>query len=92
MYPRSDLLNVVPDLEKSKDKLLEQSKLAIEEDGADVLIIGCAMMFGVDKWLQEKLGVPVISPGDVAVKMAEMLVDMKLAQSKRAYAKPLIKK
>ncbi len=33
-------------------------------------------------------GVPILEPGAVAAKMAEMLVDLGLSQSKRAYPTP----
>jgi Asp/Glu/hydantoin racemase len=42
--------------------------------------------------MQEKLNVPVIEPGLVALKVAEDLVKLKLTQSKRAYPKPYEKR
>jgi len=33
-------------------------------------------------------GVPILEPGAIAAKMAEMLVDLGLRQSKRAYPTP----
>ncbi|MFH0814047.1 MAG: hypothetical protein V2A69_14600 [Pseudomonadota bacterium] len=33
-------------------------------------------------------GVPILEPGAIAAKMAEMLVDLGLKQSKRAYPTP----
>jgi len=36
----------------------------------------------------EEYGVPILEPGAVAAKMAELLVDMGLSQSKRAFPAP----
>jgi allantoin racemase len=43
-----------------KEIYLRTAKLAIEEDLAEVIVLGCAAMTGLDKPLQEKLGVPVL--------------------------------
>jgi allantoin racemase len=86
----------VADLEKDidvlKERLLELGRKCVDEDGADVIIYGCGGIRGLNEWLQTQLGVPVIEPGLVAVRTAEMLVDLKLAQSKKTYMKPLPKK
>jgi len=42
----------------------------IEEDGADVLVLGCAGMASHRRALEEKLGCPVIDPTQAAVSMA----------------------
>lgn len=82
----------VLELEERRDEvkaaLLRESKKAIEEDGADVIILGCTGMVGMARELQESLGVPVVDPGIVPLKLAEMLVDLKLSQSKVVYPMP----
>ena len=40
------------------------------EDGADVIVLGCAGMAAHRVWLEENLGVPVIDPTQAAVSMA----------------------
>ncbi len=40
---------------------------------------------GLAKRVSRELGIPVLDPGVTAVKYAEMLVDLGLTQSKRAY-------
>ena len=67
---------------KTKAAVLEEAKKAIEEDGAEVIILGCAGMAGYDKELEEALGVPVLDPNAVALKMAEAMVDLGLKPSK----------
>ena len=67
------------------DGLLRESKKALEQDGADVLILGCTSFIGCEDWLMKELGVPVLQPGNVAVKFAELLHDLELTHSKRAY-------
>lgn len=84
----------VADLDKDitdlKQRLLDVGKKCIH-DGADVIIFGCGGIRGVREWLQLQLGVPVIEPGLVAVRTAEMLVDLKLTHSKMTFMKPLEK-
>lgn len=86
----------VLDLKKDRDlliqRLIKQAELAIKEDGADVIVLGCTGMVGsagaVEKGLREKgLRIPVIDPVKSAVKFAESLVDLGLSQAWR-YAKP----
>ncbi|MCK4411446.1 hydantoin racemase, partial [Candidatus Bipolaricaulota bacterium] len=50
---------------------------AIENDRAEVIILGCTGAHGFYKRLQQGLGVPVIDPGIAAVKYAEFLVEIK---------------
>ncbi len=39
---------------------LELSRRAVEEDGAEVIVLGCAGLSGMDRKIQEALGVPVL--------------------------------
>ncbi|MEM9568521.1 MAG: aspartate/glutamate racemase family protein [Cyanobacteria bacterium P01_E01_bin.34] len=69
--------------------LVEAGTLAISEDGAEALCLGCAGMSGLDEVLQEVLGVPVIDSVAAAVKMAESLIGLQKRTSKfRTYAVP----
>jgi allantoin racemase len=45
---------------KDEEKYLQTARLAIVEDNAEVIVLGCAGMAGLDKRLQEILGVPVL--------------------------------
>ena len=86
------VLELDRDREKTFGLLVEAGKRAIEEDGADVLILGCTGLTGFEKELEKELGVPVIYPGLVALKFAETLVRLGISHSKKAYPKPLPKK
>ena len=70
--------------------LLEAAaRRAIEEDGADVLILGSTTMHQSHAWLSHRLPVPVINPGPLSYKMAEAALGLGLAQSRQAYPRPL---
>ncbi len=74
--------------EEVKEGLVVESQKAIDEDGADLIILGCTGMIGMAEELGDKLGVPVIDPTAAALKMAESLVDLGLSHSKLVYPKP----
>lgn len=76
------------DHDKAKEAILREAKKAVEEDGAHVIILGCAGMSPVIREIQHKLNIPVIDPGNTALKMAELLVSMNLSQSKKCFPKP----
>jgi allantoin racemase len=69
-------------------KLEAAARAAIDEDGADVIIIGSTTMHQSHKYLQSRLEVPVLNPGLVALKHCEMLVHLGLTHSKRTYRAP----
>ena len=70
--------------------LLEAAaRLAIEVDGAEVLILGSTTMHQAHAYLEARLPVPVINPGPLSYKMAEAALALGLRQSRQAYPKPL---
>jgi len=69
-------------------KLLEQATLAIEKDGADVIVLGSTTMHQSHAYLASKLPVPVINPGQVSYKLCEMMLQLGLSHSKKAYRAP----
>lgn len=65
------------------------SQLAIEEDGAEVICLGCAGMAGIDKELEAELGIPVLDGVVCALKFLEGMIGYGIQTSKRlAYARP----
>jgi len=89
----------IPVLEMGEDRerviqaVIEESARAVREDGAHAIVPGCTEMIGMAPMVQEGLAewgceVPVVDPPAVAVKLAEGLVDIGLAHSKRTYPLP----
>jgi allantoin racemase len=73
------------------DKAAQAARRAVDEDGADVIVLGCmsmAFLPGICEDLSTRTGVPVVNPVLAALKTAEMVAGMKLAHSKVAYATP----
>ncbi|MGW3287883.1 aspartate/glutamate racemase family protein [Streptomyces sp. NPDC001002] len=61
--------------------------------GAEVLVLGCAGMTGLQRVVGEKLGLPVVDGVGAAVKLAESLVELGLSTSRAGgYARPLVKR
>lgn len=71
-------------------RLEEEALRAIEEDGADVILLGSTTMHQAGEYLASRLPVPVVNPGPIAIKMAQELVRMGLSHSKVAYPSPAI--
>jgi len=65
-------------IEKLKQAILDESRRVVEEEGAEVVILGCAGMIGLAEQIQCQLGVPVIEPLVAALKTAEILADLKI--------------
>ena len=63
----------------------DMGKRLMDENGAEALVLGCGATSGLGPQLAKMLGIPVIDPGRTAVKFAEMLVDLGLSHSKKAY-------
>lgn len=76
--------------EHDTQALIQQAALkAIQEDGAEVICLGCAGMTGLDKQLEQVLGVPVIDGVVAALKFLEGMLGYGVRTSKRrAYTQP----
>jgi allantoin racemase len=84
------VLDLARDREGALERIAEAGRRAVEEDGADILVLGCMSMAFLDVTLevQRRVGVPVVNPVVAALKTAEMTVLMGLAHSKAAYPLP----
>ena len=71
------VLELQQDRQATLRRFREVAEEAIENDRAEVIILGCTGAHGFYKRLQQDLGVPVIDPGIAAVKYAEFLVEIK---------------
>ncbi len=75
--------------EETLRQLKEEILKIVEQDGAEVVVLGCAALCGYDEELQALVGLPVLDPVTVAVKVAEMFVSTGLCHSKkRKFAAP----
>ncbi len=70
--------------------LLEAAgRRAIEEDGAEVLVLGSTTMHQSHAWLSQRLPVPVINPGPLSYKMAESALGLGLTHSRVGYPRSM---
>ena len=70
--------------------LLEQAgRRAIDEDGAEVLILGSTTMHQAHAWLAERLPVPVINPGPLSYQIALAMLSAGLSHSRVGYPRPM---
>ncbi|MFP5312037.1 MAG: aspartate/glutamate racemase family protein, partial [Actinomycetes bacterium] len=75
--------------ERAVEAILDQAKQAVETDKAEVIVLGCGGMSGLDEQIRTRLGVPVVDGVTAAVAIAESLVRLGLSTSKvRTYAAP----
>jgi len=86
------VLEVELDKEQAVSRIVDEARLAIEKDRAEVICLGCGGMAGLDEKVASALGVPVVDGVAAAVKLAEAVVGLDLKTSKvRSYAAPLPK-
>lgn len=71
--------------------LEKAARQAIDEDGADVIVLGSTTMYQSHRYLTEKLDVPVVNPALVGVQACENLLNLGLTHSKRSYVEPEFK-
>jgi allantoin racemase len=69
-----EVLECEADPKNVKTALVRAGKLALEQDKAEVLCLGCAGMAGMDLALERALKAPVIDPVAAGVKAVEGLV------------------
>jgi allantoin racemase len=76
--------------EATYNNCLEQGRLAILEDAADVITYSCMSIafLDIDDKLSSELKVPVINPVKTAVRMAELCIDFGYKHSKISYPYP----
>ncbi len=83
------VLDCERDPEAAGREIVKAAKLAIEEDGAEAICLGCAGMGPLDKAVSSEVGVPVLDGVACAVKLVEGLLDYGLATSRvAAYKEP----
>lgn len=86
---RPDLEELLAGKEEVIFKKLEEASLrAVEEDGADVIVLGSTTMHQSHAYLESVLPVPVINPGLICYKFCEVFLELGLSHSKRAFPSP----
>jgi allantoin racemase len=68
--------------------LLAAARRCIDEDGADVILLGSTTMHQAHAYLRDRLPVPVINPGPLSYKLAETALALGLSHSRKAHARP----
>jgi len=64
------------DHERTCDRLLTEGRKAVEDDDAEVIILGCTAEYGFHAKMQSTLGVPVIDAVLAPFKYAEFLAEL----------------
>ena len=75
--------------EKVMDQALQVANLMVNQEKVEALVLGCGSLFDIKERLEEDLSLPVVAPGEVALKHAEMLVELRLSHSKKSFMMPL---
>ena len=76
----------------ARERIIEECRRALDEDGADCIVLGCAGMADLCEHIGTLLQVPVIDGVAAGVQLVESLVHLKLRTSKRGeLAQPLPK-
>lgn len=83
--PKPNELNL-----SDQDKYTLTAKAALEQDMAEVIVLGCAGMTGLAQELSQELGVPVLDGVTCALIIATGLVKAQLSTSKRRKYNPLV--
>lgn len=71
--------------------LLAASERCIEA-GADAIVLGSTTLYQAGDYLAENLSVPVINPGPLSYKMAELALGLRLTHSRMSFPAPAVPK
>lgn len=83
------VLELEEEPERAVEAIISQAMQAVTQDKAEVIVLGCGGMAGLDEQIRQRAGVPVVDGVASAVAIAESLVRMRLSTSKvRTYAAP----
>lgn len=84
------VMDLARDREQTLTRIAEIGREAVEQDRADVLILGCMSMafHDITGELGERIGVPVVNPVPASLSLAELLARTGLSHSRVAYPAP----
>jgi len=63
--------------EEASKRIMREARAAVQDDGAEVIILGCTALHGFYSDVQSQLAVPVIDPVLASLSYAEYLVDVR---------------
>ncbi|CAN7579734.1 aspartate/glutamate racemase family protein [Variovorax sp. LjRoot84] len=77
---------------KARERIVDECRRALVEDGSDTIVLGCAGMADLCAHIGQVLGVPVVDGVAASTQLIESLVNLRLCTSKRGeLAQPLPK-
>lgn len=83
------VLELESDPERAVEAIVAEARIAVEQDRAEVIVLGCGGMAELKDRVVDRCGVPVVDGVQAAVAVAEGLVNLGLTTSKvRTYAPP----
>lgn len=68
--------------------LYETALRCVDEDRADVIVLGSTTMHEAHAYLSERLPVPVVNPGPLTYRLAEAAIRLGVSHSRAAYPAP----
>jgi allantoin racemase len=89
------VLDLASDADETFSTVVAVAETSVRQDGAHVLIPGCTGLAGFAPRIQAELArrgceVPVLDAPPLALKSAELLVNMGLSHSRRSYGRPYV--
>jgi allantoin racemase len=88
----SDWENLLTGMEDTAFPALLEAGHRCVADGADVIVLGSTTLHQAGSYLAENLPVPVINPGPLTYKMAELVLGLNLTHSRMAFPAPAVPK
>ena len=83
------VVEIAENPERAKERSIAIAKEMVYNDGAEVIILGCASMTGYSEELANEIGVPFLDPVITSYKIVEGLTDGGLCHSKKGlFSKP----
>jgi allantoin racemase len=70
------------------DRLVDLGRRCVEDDGAELLVFGCASMSVIADEVRDRIGVPIIDAVRLSLRAAEMLVGAGLTHSPVTFPTP----
>jgi allantoin racemase len=70
------------DSERAQKAILAECRLAVEQDEAGAIVLGCAGMADLANRISQAIGIPVVEGVTAAVKLVELLISTGLRTSK----------